>query len=47
MIQQDATLSSVVRGRGQEQTTIQQDHPYSNLTEWLANTDLVSSVSEG
>ena len=46
MIQQNATLSSVVRGRGQEPSGggggVQSDHPYSNLTEWLANTDLVS-----
>lgn len=46
MIQQNASLSAVVRGRGPDASSQapNADHPYSNLTEWLAQTDLVSGV---
>ena len=42
MIQQHSSLSAAVRGRGPEVQAQSTDHPYSNLTQWLAQTDLVS-----
>ena len=55
MIQQNASLSAAVSGRGQDPLPQVQgsdqppqvqgsDQPYSNLTQWLAKTDLVSPV---